>query len=128
MGHTHLRSDITNFTHDHTEDSGWIVPTLLNGWVNWSPTSGGAWNQAGYRKLNGVGYLKGLIRAGTTTAGTVFFNLAVGYRPVGDMHVAVASAGAFAIINIMSNGDVKANTNISNVWVSLDGISFPADN
>ena len=104
-------------------DTSWITPTFQNGWAQYA-----GWDAAGYRRFKGVVYLKGLIASGTTTNGTVIFNLPAGFRPAGNKHIPVASNALFGLINIMSNGDVKVNTPISNAWLSLEVPPFPADN
>lgn len=105
-------------------DSGWIAPTLLNGWVNY----GGGHTLAGYRKIGGVVYLRGLIKFGTATASTVLFVLPVGYRPDATMHgINVTSAAdGQGSYNIYANGDVTIRSG-ANTYFSLDGIAFPAD-
>lgn len=58
-------------------DTGWITPTLLNGWVPF----GGAYRGPAYRRLGGVVYIKGLIKSGTAAPGTAIFTLPAGFRP-----------------------------------------------
>lgn len=116
----------------NTDDAAWNVigatgaPAFQNGWGNYGST----WETAGYIRKGGVVYLRGLIGGGTVTSGTVIFNLPVGYRPTSDKHfatTAAASAAAFALLNVMANGDVKTNDPFSNTWASLANISFPID-
>ncbi|PJN56108.1 hypothetical protein PAEVO_28310 [Paenibacillus sp. GM2FR] len=55
---------------------GWIMPTLLNGWVNFSTV----YNEAGYTKTsNGWVHFRGIIRNGAV--GQNIFVLPAGFRP-----------------------------------------------
>lgn len=106
-------------------DSGWIVPTLGNSWVN----HGGVYATAAYRKINGVVYLKGLIKNGTL-AQTVF-QLPVGYRPTAYMWFPVSVYDGTNYIarlcEIYDNGAILIHSGTALTYVSLSGISFPAD-
>ena len=100
----------------------WVSPTLLNSWVNY----GGEFNTAGYYKDPfGRVHLRGLIKDGTATAGTVLFVLPSGYRPSATEVCSTLSNAAAADVQVAANGDVKILIG-SNVWLSLDGISFRA--
>ena len=81
MGHSHLRGDISNFSHSHVEDTGWIDMTLLNGWVNYDSglATGGSGRPCQVRKLNGMVNFRGYMRSGAN--GTVFWNILEGFRP-----------------------------------------------
>lgn len=104
-----------------------IAPTLLNSWVNY----GSGYADAGYyRDPFGRVHLRGLIRDGTATSGTVLFVLPVGYRPSG--HVTFPAAGqaigpadAYARVNVNNDGNVSIIVG-TNTWLSLNGISFAA--
>lgn len=108
------------------QQENWIAPTLLNGWVDY----GGAAESCGYYKDSlGVVHLKGLIRSGATTIGTVIFNLPLGYRisairDIGVTCYAGSNATALGVIEIYTNGDVVVSYNCKNSWMSLDNISF----
>lgn len=106
----------------HAPTVQWIAPTLENSWVN----NGGGWEEAGYCKVNGIVYLRGLVALGTTSA--TIFTLPEGYRPGGDSHVVVATGGAAGIANVLTTGEVKHHTGASGTWFSLANISFPAEN
>ena len=99
----------------------WIAPTLLNGWVNY----GGGEEIAGYFKDEfGFVHLKGLIKSGTTTSGTVLFTLPITYRPSKNRYFAIAlDQSSYGVIVILSSGNVLGGTTSSS-WTSLDGISF----
>jgi len=108
----------------------YTAPTLLNSWVNF----GGTWATAGYAKDDqGVVRLKGLLKDGITALGTPIFKLPVGYRPSEDRVFSVATFNGVSLIHarvdVAPNGDVKTgvqDNNVSNTWLSLEGISFVA--
>lgn len=99
----------------------WIAPTLLNGWVYY----GHVWNTAGYFKDSfGIVHLKGLIKNGST--GQPIFTLPAGYRPAQqELHAACTNSNTIGRIDIRANGEVIMESG-SNVWISLDGITFRA--
>lgn len=105
----------------HGFDSGWITPTLLNGWVDY----GSGWETARFRKKNGIVYLRGLIKNGSTSA--TIFQLPPGFRPGGDTHSPALATAVVGIVNVLANGDVKHNTG-PNGWFSLQIPPFPSDN
>lgn len=105
---------------------------LQNGWSPYGST----FPAPGYVKTSGgLVVLKGLIKDGTLTNGTVVANLPVGYRPSSIVTVpttarTASSTNGPAIVQILTNGDVTihyVNNNATGTWVSLDGISFLLD-
>lgn len=117
----HKHSDYAATGHTHSDgDTGWIAPTLLNGWVNF----GGGYNTAGYRKIGKLVEIRGLVMNGNVTL--PIFALPAGYIPVdGTKIMTVLSANALARIDIDHfDGDVIPGAGVTNTWVSLDGISF----
>lgn len=107
-------------------DTGWITP--LPGYAN---TWGGHVNYPpAYRKRDGQVMLKGLIHraSGSSTMEETMFALPASYRPAQSLHVATTQNNAFASIGINTNGAVvwKAGTAAAS-WLSLDTISFPAE-
>lgn len=125
-------------------DTGWITPSLLNSWVYFgSPQAVPA-----YRKLNGVVYLKGLIKNGTLGVGA--FVLPSGFRPsellimsgvwqsqtntsgaatAGTAHTHAVAAPQIGIrIDVSDDGTVimYGGASASNGYASLSGISFIA--
>jgi hypothetical protein len=100
-----------------------IAPTLLNSWVNYGST----FATAGYWKDScGVVHIQGMIKSGTTTAGTVFFTLPSGYRPTADQIFPTESVSAYAGVTVDSSGNVSARAGCNNVYQTLNGISFRA--
>lgn len=111
--------------HTHpVEDTGWVPMPLENGFVY----LGSPWDTPAYRKRDGIVRFKGMLTVGSTTNGTRIFILPEGCRPYGDTHTPVLQdAIADPRINIQRNGEVKVNK-LSTSWLSLDNISFIADN
>lgn len=94
------------------------APTLLNSWVNF----GGAFTPAGYTKDGyGMVKLRGLVKSGTL--GSPIFTLPSGYIPSFTHIFAVASNDLFGEVRVDTSGNVFTAV-ASNLYVSLDGISF----
>lgn len=110
----------TAWSRIHYGDTGWVTPTLLNGWVNY----GSGFTTAGYRKVGNKVMLKGLLKDGTMTLS--MFVLPTGYRPTQTSIYAVNSGGVFGSIYIQTDGNVYAVVG-SNAFISLDGIEFYID-
>lgn len=104
-----------------SDQPAWIVPTFLNAWVNHSAQ----YNSAGYYKDSlGIVHLKGLVKSGTI--GAAIFNLPAGYRPLTQYLTATISNSAIGRIDVTATGDVLAALG-SNAWISLDLVSFRAE-
>lgn len=101
-----------------------FFPTYQNSWVDYDTTTHGpayyAKNKAGFVEIGG------LIKNGTTTAGTVLFNLPSGYRP--PIKLIFSSLAVNAVCNIAVNtaGDVLADNGANATWTSLSNIRFTA--
>lgn len=107
-----------------TDSVPWILATLQNSW-----TSFGVGNPAAsYRKLpDGTIEFKGLIKKATTPgASETLFTLPVGYRISESRVFGVISNGALGRVDMSSNGGVALTTG-SNIWLSLEGIRFVAE-
>jgi len=104
---------------------------LQNSWTHY----GTPFATPGYIKTSGgVVFLKGLLRGGTTTSGTIVAKLPAGYRPNSIVTVPVTArtlsgTNGPAVVQILTNGDVTIwyVPSHSDPWVSLDGISFLLD-
>lgn len=103
-----------------------IKPTLLNGWVEYLS---GYHHVRYYKDSSGIVHLTGLVKTGAIN--TEMFKLAEGYRPVATIVFAQqASTGSTARLDIFPGGGVYFNYAASwnaDSWVSLDGISFVAE-
>lgn len=110
---------------DGTADADWQIPTLLNGWVNYSATPG--YEHAGYYKDSaGIVHLKGLVKSGTVGSGYAIFILPAGYRPAEQHIFATISNSAIARCDVSNDGWVRTPIG-SNLWFSLSGLSFKAE-
>ena len=98
----------------------WITPTLVNGWIPFNEYL----STAQYHK-DSLGYvrLRGIIKSGTSG---VVFTLPVGYRPLYTLYSPTVSNGFFAYLRIANSGTINF-TSYSNLWVSLENVSFKAE-
>jgi microcystin-dependent protein len=105
--------------------STWTAPTFQNSWVN-----NGSWGApAGYMKDSmGFIHLRGIVKSGTV--GATMFTLPAGYRPSYLQGMTVPSNNGVTVIgwiNILATGEVQAISPSGNSWLSLDGITFMAE-
>jgi hypothetical protein len=105
------------------EDSGWVAPTLLNGWVNYDAIYG----PTGYRRKNGVVYLRGLVKDGTLS--TAIFTLPVGFRPVSPPIRLFATLADDLVNRIDVDGTTGSVVCAPGdaTWTSLNGVTFIAE-
>jgi hypothetical protein len=82
----------------------WIEPTLLNGYVN---NAGGYANAAYFKDEFGFVHLRGRVKDGTTTNGTILFNLPVGYRPLESTMKNIVSNNSHGAAVIRSTGNIE---------------------
>lgn len=114
----------SRFDHVHgIEDTGWLTPVFQNGWVDY----GGQWVPAGYRRISGVVFLRGLIKSGTIPGDA--FTVPVGFRVAinEDRHIGAFSNTALGGVRVYSDGRVRIGDPGSNAWFSLDGVYWVAD-
>ena len=106
----------------------WIAPTLLNGWVNFGS---GIANVGYYKDELGIVRLRGVIKGGTMTAGTGLLVLPIGYRPIESAMVpCVSNNSTIDILShlvLNSSGLINIGASVGNGWLSLDGITFRAE-
>jgi hypothetical protein len=101
---------------------GWTNAVLLNGWVAW----GNPYSTAAYM-MDALGFvhLRGLVRSGRL--GQAIFQLPAGLRPrFQHLHCKSHAAEGSGRIDVSVEGAVVAS-NGNNEWVSLDDISFLAE-
>ena len=103
----------------------WTAPTYANGWSAYDTTT---YLGAFYKKdAQGYVHLRGMIKGGTV--GVTAFTMPAGYRPGHTALFAVAQNNAFGRVDINTAGAaVVSNINTSNAWVSLNGITYLAEN
>lgn len=102
----------------------WTSPSLQNSWEDY----GGSFDDSGYMKdSQGVVHLKGLIRYGEIP-GNIFV-LPKGYRPLYPIifETVCSGTGNVSVIYVYANGTVYALRGNSGGWLSLNGISFKAE-
>lgn len=92
-------------------------PQFENSWVNYEWTN----TDAGFYKVGDIVHLGGLVKSGTIPG--AIFTLPENYRPQGTLHFPVSSNASFGVVRIFSSGTVDVLAG-SNVWLSLEGISF----
>ncbi len=111
------------FTIANNAPPAFTAPSLLNSWTNF----GGGFATAGYMKVNGWVYLRGMVHNGTTAVSPIF-TLPVGYRPGFTMYFSgTASGNTPTIYEIDTNGTVVAALGGSTTYEILNGISFLAE-
>lgn len=100
------------------------VGAMTNSWVNF----GGGFSNAGYCRRGAVVYLKGLIKSGVVANGATgnVFVLPAGYRPKDIKTFVTIANNALARVDVLADGTVRAVVG-SNVWLTFDGICFPAE-
>jgi hypothetical protein len=102
----------------YTLQTAWTAPTLLNSWVNFGAGFAGA---AYCRDHLGFVHIRGVIKSGTQTAGTVLFALPTGFRPLADQMFTVSDTGSFLELRVASGGNVTLGIAApSNAYLSLD--------
>lgn len=105
----------------------WQDGPMVNGWGDY----GAPYNGIEYRKdLLGYVHLRGLTQGGLVGLGIPLMTLPVGYRPGVTMLFVIMQNNAVGRVDITANGvvSVDSTVNASNAWVSLNGISFFAEN
>lgn len=106
----------------------WSTPTYQNSWVAFD--AGGTGNYGGLQYSKdpaGVVHLKGLMKSGTATAGTVIANLPAGFRPNNLLYFSTVANDLMAAVRITNAGDVVCSPGVSAVWTSFANISFRAE-
>lgn len=88
----------------------WVAPVLLNGWVNYLTNE----TVEFLKDSTGFVFIKGRIKNGMTTNGTILFYLPKGYRPKGNLVFTVATSSDGGVTNsaaevaIWTDGGVRA--------------------
>lgn len=102
---------------------GWTNLSLQNGWVSFD---GGGHSTPQYTKsADGIVTVKGLIKSGTATAGTLIANLPVGYRPNERLLMHCVAWGVYCRVDVLANGNIVTDV-VNSGWTSIE-FSFPAD-
>lgn len=96
-----------------TTDSGWQSPAFVNGWVDY----GAPWSPAQYRRLNGVVYMRGIVKNGTLN--TTIFTLPAGYWPAVNLVFGNPAGDAFSELRVLATGDVAQYYGSNNTWQTI---------
>lgn len=117
----------TNAVFYPSSYAGWTNLTLQNGWVYY--TSPAYYSTPQYTKgSDGVVSLKGLIKSGTGTSGTIITTLPVGYRPSARLlYGTVSGSQVYTRFDILPTGDIMIVGTANSGWLSLDNIHFVAE-
>lgn len=101
----------------------WANLSLQNGWIGF----GAPYTAPQYTKgSDGIVTVKGLIKSGNSGVDTVIAVLPVGYRPKERLLLTSPSNAAYGRFDVLPNGEIHIMTG-SNIWASLDGITFRAE-
>ena len=115
-----------DFSTVQSAQQGWIAPTLLNSWTNYQPAT---WDPVGYMKDSlGFVHIRGFLKGGTLSTGTLVFTLPAGYRPEKSSYFAsgVNNSGAVTSWQVSSNGDVIILYGGSTSYCSIGCIVYKA--
>lgn len=101
--------------------TNWQNANLQNGWVHHPE-----YEKVQFSKtFDGIVYLKGTCRNGTTNRETLLFNLPEGFRPTTSLFKSVLNNDFnHAVIGIYPSGNVVVKHNVDSKWLNLDNISF----
>ena len=115
-----LKNSISELEEPESYD--WFDVELKNNWVQY----GISHNPPQYSITHdGIVRLRGLIKNGTTTPGTVLFTLPKTFRSEFIVLIDTISNNLIGKVDIEPSGDVVIRVG-SNTWLSLDNISFQA--
>jgi len=100
----------------------WYTPTFVNSWADYTLGF-----DARYAKdlTNGIVYMKGLVKGGSSTTDTTIFTLPVGMRPSTDIVISQTISGGSGAIKVLSTGAVlfmgaNINTGNATAWLSIN--------
>lgn len=91
---------------------------------SWAVYSAGTAIPGFWKDALGFVHIQGVIASGTV--GQSAFTLPPGYRPDKQYPFPAVSNGAIGRVDVFSDGTVVPASPSSNVWVTLNGITFPA--
>jgi hypothetical protein len=102
----------------------WRVPTLLNSWVSFD--GGTTFNLPGYTLIDGVVYLRGLVKSGTISTTLPVFAVPAGYRTSKELIFPTASNDLFGEVRVKADNNVYAYIGSTN-WISFDSVRYRAE-
>lgn len=98
----------------------WNNMTLQNSWTTYAGYATPQYAKAS----DGVVHLKGLIKGGTTSDGTVITTLPAGFRPKQRLLFTALNSGVYIRVDVHANGNVTIHSATNNGWIALESISF----
>ncbi len=109
----------------------YTAATMTAGWAYYNTAQNVTnFQDPRYRKVNNVVYLEGLCSKGSAINNAdVIITLPVGFRPTKTRIFSVETENGSARVDVNPNGTVLIATgfNVSQNWVSLDGLTFSVD-
>lgn len=107
----------------------WASCTPTNDWENWHAAGGNQYANAQftYSSISKMVKLRGLVRYGDTTPGTVICVLPEKFRPATRQLFSVATSGTTGgRVDVLPTGEVMVFS-VNTAWVSLEQIAFMAN-
>lgn len=107
-------------------DTGWIdlSPYLTSNWSNY----GSEYRTARFRKINNEVILEGTLRNNTSSNNRRILNLPVGYRPLQNMNIGIASgmmeSGKVIKIVVYPDGRLELQDYDGTSWIALNNVRF----
>lgn len=115
---------VFNLLVDDVTFNGWTNFELFNNWVNYNS----ARNEAGYTKnKQGIVYIRGMIKNGTITSGTVIARLPLDYAPtrIHSFLLADSTSTNQGRIEVHPNGEIDVhNLAAGTTWICFDGVNY----
>lgn len=114
-------SDYVALSKTESNPKPWQNANLQNGWGHHPE-----YEKVQFSKtFDGIVYLKGTCRNGTTNRETLLFNLPEGFRPTTSLFKSVLNNDFnHAVIGIYPSGNVVVKHNVDSKWLNLDNVSF----
>lgn len=106
---------------------GWITQNLASSWVVFDSTPSSYSTPQFTKTSSETVILKGVIKNGNSTSGSLLFTLPDGYRPTHRLIFQTDTGGSPSRVDVTTAGEVILMTGNSN-WVTLDGINFLSSN
>jgi hypothetical protein len=105
-----------NLIHHAGQDTGWLVPTLLNGWVAYNNGYGS--DGVRYKRYpNGLVEVQGVVFSG---ASADVASLPVGFRPVNSVLTVQFSNSLLGRVDVRPSGFITARAPYSNIWLTVN--------
>ena len=114
-------SDYVALLKSESNPTAWQNANLQNAWSHHPE-----YEKVQFSKtFDGIVYLKGTCRNGTTNRETLLFNLPKGFRPTTSLFKSVLNNDFnHAVIGIYPSGNVVVKHNVDSKWLNLDNVSF----